>query len=85
MLTVVFHIFHFILFPQFFSLSHFLSSSLLVSRFSLALTFRRNKAGSCRMLIRVVAAGWQQRTVMNIQLEKAFNEIKKKSKTGRGG
>lgn len=29
------------------------------------------------MLIRAVAAGWQQRTVMNIQLEKAFNEIKK--------
>jgi len=37
------------------------------------------------MLIRAVAAGWQQRTVMNIQLEKAFNEIKKKSKTGTGG
>jgi hypothetical protein len=36
------------------------------------------------MLIRAVAAGWQQRTVMNIQLEKAFNEIKK-SKTGIGG
>jgi hypothetical protein len=35
------------------------------------------------MLIRAVAAGWQQRTVMNIQLEKAFNEIKKvKQKQG---
>jgi hypothetical protein len=35
------------------------------------------------MLIRAVAEGWQHRTVMNIQLEKAFNEIKK-SKTGKG-
>ena len=36
------------------------------------------------MLIRAVAAGWQQRTVMNIQLEKAFNEIKKKVKQEQG-
>ena len=37
------------------------------------------------MLIRAVAAGWQQRTVMNIQLEKAFNEIKKKVKQEQRG
>lgn len=77
MLTVVFHIFHFILFPQFF-VSLFLPSLLQFLVVSLALTLRRNKAGSGRMLIRAVAAGWQQSTVMNIQLEKAFNEIKKK-------
>jgi hypothetical protein len=36
------------------------------------------------MLIRAVAEGWQHRIVMNIQLEKAFNEIKKKVKQERG-